>query len=86
MSTETKPDEVSRASDCSPDSKDVRRQWRVEIERKQYDVVAVEADNFDEAILKGQRSLFQVRIRETVTATATVKTPPGERPVESMYD
>lgn len=79
-------DEQVESSAGSLDLKGSTKQWRVEIERKQYDVVAVEADSFDEALMKGQRSLYQVRTRETVTATATVKTPPGQKPVESMYD
>ena len=60
--------------------------WRVEIERTQHDVVVVEADSYDEAIVKGQTDIFQVRTRQTVIATATPKTPPGQKPIESVYD
>jgi len=60
--------------------------WRVEIERRQRDVVVVEADDFAQALVKGQSSLFQIRTSETVTATAVEKPPKGEKPIESVYD
>jgi hypothetical protein len=60
--------------------------WRVEIERRQFDVIIVEADSFDEALEKGQKSLYQIRTKATITATAVAKPPKGEKPVESVFD
>ena len=62
------------------------KNWLVEIERKQFDVIVVEADSFAEALEKGQKSLYQIRTKETVTATAVVKPPKGEKPIESVFD
>lgn len=44
--------------------------WRVDVGRKTLDVVVVEAENEAEALLKGQQSLFQVREKGEVHATA----------------
>ncbi len=44
--------------------------WRVDIENKTMDVVVVEAKNEDEALLKGQQSLYRVREKGEVKATA----------------
>jgi hypothetical protein len=62
------------------------KKWRVEIERKTLDVVNVEAETFEEALLKGQSNLYQIRTKATITATAVEKTPKGEQPIESAYD
>ena len=60
--------------------------WRVEIKRETYDVVVVEAEKFEEALIKGQASLFQIRTKAVITASAVEKTPKGEQPIESVYD
>lgn len=60
--------------------------WRVEIERKTLDVIVVEADSFDEALVKGQASLYQIRTKAIITATAVCKPPKGEEPIESVFD
>lgn len=60
--------------------------WRVEIERKTFDVIVVEAETFEEALVKGQKSLYQIRTKATITATAVEKPPKGEQPIESVFD
>jgi hypothetical protein len=62
------------------------RTWRVEIERKTVDVVVVEADHAEEAVVKGQSNIYQIRTKAFVTATATEKLREGEKSIAAVYD
>ena len=44
--------------------------WRVDIERKTLDVVIVDAETFEEALAKGQKSIFQIREKGEIKAVA----------------
>lgn len=62
------------------------RLWRVEIERKTVDVVVVEADHAEEAVVKGQSNLYQIRTKASVTAVALEKLGEGEQSIAAVYD